>query len=986
MSRDSSSNELRPFTEEDGRNASLQAEIPPTLPTPKKPVRHNFWLTKSAPITFALIFIACASALVGLSRYISRQNGLPLSITSIHYSWTYGPTAILVIILAGWKQADYQYKSMQPWWELVKGPSPASRSVLLDYLSPFQPLSCFEAFKNGHYVVAISVLNYFILKIIILISTTLFVVQGTLHKESIMIQYDNRFDIENMQNTLGFNIPESWVDFPIFHSPDPSAQADAPVWSYLAEINNVRADQSIPVHQSFILPSVTSNMSSISAPVDIFIPTVTCEEALLSVSYSEIHKTLKYHLNSSTCSVENAGDFSGDCQNNYRTSCEKSRELYQVEVVECLRKPAETTDSQVIFAIVFGNFTLENDTKVYVAAHAIQASSVLCKTGYEMVTATASQYLPDRQIRFPDSPPLSEPPRHVGNMTDRDFAYILSTILDTVSSNLMIASDMPDYSFIAGPVHAFLQLLTTSRKWTGDLDSLLQSPLVTEMSTEILMGMSKAFARTALLGEDSQQEPLEATAEISENRLHMRSYSLWPMVTGFILLSALCLILTFIIPQENTDLNITGSIASHAAVLATSPSLLSTLRNAVAVLRPVLECIALPQGDIVATLKTLVVLVGDEYRPEERQHDLITLKMKVSPGCSDDPTEKEHVTTELDIEENEISDYMWVGQNWNLDVNSGSFEQPCPSVGFLFGKLGSRTTTGVLDTRNLTALFCSQGIEEFPATVTYMGNPEDIHLGDVRFHPEKSRAIHNEMDNGTSFNFRPKLWFWKALTYMPSAYNDGIHFNNDEFFDHVMFGPESLSLEDLVGPENIQNLTNAVSHNYREFIAHILDHNFRSEIWTPINGVSWQITTRISIHRTSKVVLQALLAAMTVLGLIGYKLVKLRGTLPRNPCSIASTMGFLADSQLCDPDAGIIPADAGTTSERELGQSLGGYVFSLGWWEEVGDKSKNTTASPRDGELGEPGVVGESEVSRRRHFGIDVGQAYALGFAGKDKE
>ncbi|KAK2762400.1 hypothetical protein CKAH01_16186 [Colletotrichum kahawae] len=891
MSRDSSSNELRPFTEEDGRNASLQAEIPPTLPTPKKPVRHNFWLTKSAPITFALIFIACASALVGLSRYISRQNGLPLSITSIHYSWTYGPTAILVIILAGWKQADYQYKSMQPWWELVKGPSPASRSVLLDYLSPFQPLSCFEAFKNGHYVVAISVLNYFILKIIILISTTLFVVQPTLYKEPIMIHYDNRFDIENMQKKIGYSIPESWVEW---IGPNSSAEADVPVWSYLAEINSVTAanagtvNQSIPTHQSFTLPSITSNMSSASAPVNIFIPTVTCEEA--SLSYSETDGTMNYHLNSSTCLAKNVEAITGGCEDN-ETPC-ASTAVFTVQVV-------------------------------YVAARSNEGSLVLCDIRYGMVTTTASHHLPDRQIMLPDSLSLSDSPRHMPNMTDRDLTYILYTSLDRASQSLMITSDVPNIrqGFFTAGSHAFLQLVATNRKWTGDLKSLQQPSLMIEISTEILMGMSKAFAQTVLLGQNSQQEPSEATAMISENRLHIRSYSLWPMVAW--------------------------SIASHATVLATSPSMLSTLRNA------------------------------GHYRTSQlkaRLGDMLFTAAISDRGLSVQALGSGCINPQSSLRPRERS---WIPLSARLPMVALLFLLPLLLIAIL--ELLQRLSENHHGFFNL-----ANRHREFPATVTYEGNPEDIHLGDVRFHPEKSRAIHNEMNNGTSFNFRPLIWF-DSLAWIPLTY-DPDHFHKDYFFDHLMFGPDSLPLEDLVGPENIQNLTNAVSHNYREFMAHVLDHNFRSEIWTPINGVSWQMTTRISIHQTSKVVLQALLAAMTVLGLIGYKLVKLRGTLPRNPCSIASTMGFLADSQLCDPDAGIIPADAGTTSERELGQSLGGYVFSLGWWEEVGDKSKNTTASPRDGELGEPGVVGESEVSRRRHFGIDVGQAYALGFAGKDKE
>lgn len=124
---------------------------------------------------------------------MASRDGLELTISSSSYSWTYGPTAILVVILSFWRRVDYYYKSVQPWCELWAGPVPADKSLLLDYITPFQRQYDTRD-KNGHYAVAETISSFLLLKLIILVSTTLFVVAPSLHAETFAIQYQNRFD------------------------------------------------------------------------------------------------------------------------------------------------------------------------------------------------------------------------------------------------------------------------------------------------------------------------------------------------------------------------------------------------------------------------------------------------------------------------------------------------------------------------------------------------------------------------------------------------------------------------------------------------------------------------------------------------------------------------------------------------------------------------------------------------------------------------
>lgn len=56
--------------------------LPTTTEVPKS--AQNIWLTRTVLFAFATVFVSSAIALVGLSRLVSSQNGLPLWISSSH--------------------------------------------------------------------------------------------------------------------------------------------------------------------------------------------------------------------------------------------------------------------------------------------------------------------------------------------------------------------------------------------------------------------------------------------------------------------------------------------------------------------------------------------------------------------------------------------------------------------------------------------------------------------------------------------------------------------------------------------------------------------------------------------------------------------------------------------------------------------------------------------------------------------------------------
>lgn len=140
--------------------------------------RENEWgwnplvLTKIALLSFIAIFLACLTALLLLWHFSNENGGLDLLISN-QYTWKYGPTAILILLISIWRQLDYQIKVLIPWKELRKGSAPANKSILLDYTSPFQVVAFVRATWNGHVAVILTILGFVTLKVITVASTGL---------------------------------------------------------------------------------------------------------------------------------------------------------------------------------------------------------------------------------------------------------------------------------------------------------------------------------------------------------------------------------------------------------------------------------------------------------------------------------------------------------------------------------------------------------------------------------------------------------------------------------------------------------------------------------------------------------------------------------------------------------------------------------------------------------------------------------------------
>ncbi|KAL8937265.1 MAG: hypothetical protein Q9216_004513, partial [Gyalolechia sp. 2 TL-2023] len=283
-----------------------------------------------------------------------------------------------------------------------------------------------------------------------------------------------------------------------------------------------------------------------------------------------------------------------------------------------------------------------------------------------------------------------------------------------------------------------------------------------------------------------------------------------------------------------------------------------------------------------------------------------------------------------------------IGNFYELNVSSARIDpaspakqiqgsEGCPSLGILFGHF-----------ENITAVLCSQRIRSVPMTITYSGDPAASIL-DARHPPVVS-------DNGP-----PKYMIdADGLSYYPATAQDhataGQLKDIEPVFDHLLYGPSNALEADLLGIDHAQDFINAINRVYNKYMVQVLNIVLRSPpkenptikkvadageeetAAVTVGGRLIRQITRLKMNNASKSTFQIMLAVMVVLSGIAVRLVKIRGTLPRDPYSMASVMGFLAGSKMSNPESKIIPPGSEFLGLDGLAKVFDGQKFRLGWW------------------------------------------------------
>ena len=548
--------------------------------------QHEFWspkwLRRRTLLAFVALFAAFDVSLVALWRSSEAQNGFRPTLSSNHYAWTYGPTAVLVVVLGLWRQVDYHCKIMQPWQEMCRGATNAAQSVLLDYVSPLNITSFTQALRYRHIPVAVSIAGFVTLKLIILFSTGLLVLTPT-----------TVFDMSPATITTNFDGSSFWDTMPdyyyinetrgIFSYYNVSA---SPVHAYLGlldgEISDPRGTVDGKAFQSFEV-ATHPGLSSISLRVTAFVPNITCEVAKTTTWYSAEGR-LAVKLDTATCSVGHEHQtelimFEPTGRGCDVEGCPPFQILYDMWRVNCSEIdsfPSSTllnsdTPYDFRYALAVANvsypiYVNSNNVTTNITAHDL--SIVICKVEYSVNEATVTHDIDENSYSVDNLIPGS----HLNNLTGLMLGEIIYSSFGAAQGLLL--SDFNAQYF--GPHQPLFYVLLRTLNGEQAIDRFLSTETLQQSATQVFGGVATQFMQQFYLVDDDVD--IIGDGIYIEERLHIRGVSLWAMVAGFALLMLFSLTVMFTtlpgaVPQDP------GPIATSATILFASTGLQKLLHG-----------------------------------------------------------------------------------------------------------------------------------------------------------------------------------------------------------------------------------------------------------------------------------------------------------------------------------------------------------------------------------------------------------------------
>lgn len=232
---------------------------------------NPFWSSPALLFAYSTVLALLSATTVVLWRLSVSNHGFPL-LTANNYAWTYGPTAVLTIIMSVWNQTTYYCKLLEPWKQLKTGPLGPEKTVLLDYISPILPVNLWKATRFRHAPVLIAIYAGIVLRIVTVASTGLLSpVKMPMPFQNITLEALSAFNTDNYDLRAGSfdTLRESAINY----------EAYALIADNLPFPDGIQPSLAF---QRFRLPdNSTANrtLSSVRATVQAFKPSIQCEEA-----------------------------------------------------------------------------------------------------------------------------------------------------------------------------------------------------------------------------------------------------------------------------------------------------------------------------------------------------------------------------------------------------------------------------------------------------------------------------------------------------------------------------------------------------------------------------------------------------------------------------------------------------------------------------------------------------------------------------------
>ncbi|KAF2652994.1 hypothetical protein K491DRAFT_718462 [Lophiostoma macrostomum CBS 122681] len=173
---------------------TVNQQVPPL---PWEPLMLRRWVLSQ----FAIVSVLLIVSLEVILKISTDKQGFGPTSTKPHYLWTYGPSLVFTIIAAFWTQVDYRSRLMQPWRELTKPLRATDDTLLLDYISPNSLTTMIKATAKHHWPVCAALFGSFLLKLLIVISTGLFVLQPASILQHESFQMTHEFQLSNFNSS-----------------------------------------------------------------------------------------------------------------------------------------------------------------------------------------------------------------------------------------------------------------------------------------------------------------------------------------------------------------------------------------------------------------------------------------------------------------------------------------------------------------------------------------------------------------------------------------------------------------------------------------------------------------------------------------------------------------------------------------------------------------------------------------------------------------
>ena len=396
--------------------------------------------------------------------------------------------------------------------------------------------------------------------------------------------------------------------------------------------------------------------------------------------------------------------------------------------------------------------------------------------------------------------------------------------------------------------------------------------------------------------------------------------------------------------------------------------------------RASLNCTAIPPSNYTAT-----VLADDP----DYFVNITVSKMDLPPNCDLDPVENSPSFFENgDIDSHGQANFGHMLQIGTFDSlyqgqPTWNYTHYCPSLAFVFGRVvpppgasDNNVPIPAEQKSNITVLICHQNLQKVNADIGFASSAFDLDPSQAPLVDESSTSlVSHDMPGVYSFGWSIDLA--TGFTFASNITDEQDQANFDTFFLGAL-GSSGVSNPinpiPFLGGGNVDRLLNALNAFYRSYMAQVINRNMAIP-WSAGAADQVQIVQgfyddpetrfRISQNSLSKWILQGVLAAMVICGVLAYWLTDMRHTLPHEPCSIAGRASLVAGSSV-----------VGMT-EQELERKR----LKLGWWDEGGnyvddthsvDAEKSTSSSTAAvALLGDTDDIAEE---RKRHFrfGIDV--------------